>query len=151
MTAPPVNIHGTAIVVGTTGLLFVGPSGCGKTSLAHACLSAAASRGLYARLISDDQVFLTFPDGRPLALRPDSIRNMMELRGSGIVHVPSVRRARLHHVVLPGSLAGMSRLPEEDERFELRAGCELPLVRIAREMPDPLGCLARFIPFLGLS
>ncbi|MCF3643194.1 HPr kinase/phosphorylase, partial [Rhizobium sp. TRM95111] len=34
--AGPVNVHATAIVVATTGIVFVGPSGAGKTRLALA-------------------------------------------------------------------------------------------------------------------
>ena len=31
----PVNVHATAIVIGTTGLLFTGPSGSGKSAIAR--------------------------------------------------------------------------------------------------------------------
>nr|WP_316651062.1 serine/threonine protein kinase [uncultured Gellertiella sp.] len=147
--APNINIHATAIVVATTGLLFVGPSGSGKSILAHACIAAAGRDGLFASLVSDDQVFVTLYHGRVIASRPESIADRMELRGSGIARVPSLARARMDYAILPGSLAGMQRLPDEGEQFEVLPDTLLPLVRVANTHPEPLAVLARFIPFLG--
>lgn len=48
MNAPFVNVHGTAIVLGTTGLLITGPSGSGKSALALSCLSEVRHRGRFA-------------------------------------------------------------------------------------------------------
>ena len=46
-----VNVHGTAIVIGTAGLLFIGPSGTGKSAVALHCIEAARARGLFAALV----------------------------------------------------------------------------------------------------
>jgi serine kinase of HPr protein (carbohydrate metabolism regulator) len=151
MRPGPVNIHGTAVVIGTTGLLFVGPSGSGKTMAAMTCLSAARSRGLFAALVADDQVFVSVQGGRLVATRPESIAGLMELRGTGIASLPSIRRARLDRAVLPASLSEMERLPDENEQFEVMDGVLLPLIRLPREVPLPLEWLARFVPFLGLG
>lgn len=148
MTASPVNIHGTAIVIGTTGLLFIGPSGCGKSELAHACLSAAPERGLFGRLVADDQVFIEARSGRIIAHRPASIAGLMEVRGTGIAQLPSLPHARLHYAVRPGPLSEMERLPESASLHPLLPGASLPLLHVAREAPDVLAILARFIPFL---
>ena len=145
------NIHGTAVVIATTGLVFVGPSGAGKSMVAHACLGQAEQRGLFARLVADDQIFVTVEHGQVLAQRPDSIRGQMELRGSGIVTLPSLGRARLDHAVMVCDPALLERLPPEEECFEILPDVLLPLVRISASAPDPLSRLARFIPFLGLS
>lgn len=147
----PVNIHGTAIVIATTGLIFVGPSGSGKSGVAHACLSQARALGVFARLVSDDQVFVTASHGRIIASRPQSIAGRMELRGSGIVRMPSIARARLDYAVLPDALENMERLPEEGELFEILPDMLLPVVRVDRNAAVPLTIIARFIPFLGLS
>lgn len=147
MSTTPVNIHGTAIVIGTTGLLFVGPSGCGKSELAHACLSAAPGRGLFGRLVADDQVFIEARNGRIIARRPASIAGLMEVRGTGIASLPSLPHARLHYAVRPGLLSEMERLPEP-ALHPLIPGASLPLLHLAREAPDVLAILGRFIPFL---
>lgn len=146
MNEPPVNMHGTAIVVGTTGIFFIGPSGAGKSEMAHACLAAASASGLFARLVADDQIFLERVNGRLIAHRPDSIAGQMELRGSGIVSMGSIRRACLHVAVIPGSRSDMERLPPENERHEMGGGLTLPLLRIARELADPLAVILQFRP-----
>lgn len=145
------NIHATAIVIGTTGLVFIGPSGAGKSSTAHACLVDAERRGLFARLIADDQVFVRAVNQSLLAERPETIAGRMEMRGSGIVAVPSLSRAVLHAAVEVNRLASLERLPAENARIELLPGHFLPLVRLAREMPEPLVVLSHLIPFRGLS
>ena len=63
MTAAP-NVHGTAIVIGTTGLLFLGPSGTGKSAVALHCIGQARAQGVFAALVSDDQVLLGDAGGR---------------------------------------------------------------------------------------
>ena len=150
MRGEPVNVHGTAVVIATTGLLFIGPSGSGKSMLAHACIASALARGVFAALVSDDQVFVSYRNGRVVATRPDTIKGLIELRGTGIATLPSVRRAKLDWAVLPGSLSEMERLPPEDEGFEVMQDVVLPLLRIPSESPAPLDHLARFVPFLGL-
>lgn len=151
MSGPGPNIHGTAVVIATTGLLFVGPSGAGKSTLAHACLCEAAQRGLFARLVADDQIFVTHRHGQVIAHRPEAIRDRIELRGTGLAVVSSLDRARLDYAVMAGSPAVLERLPPEEESFEILPGILLPLVRVAATAPDPLDRLAHFIPFLGLS
>lgn len=147
MTKPPVNIHGTAIVIGTTGLLFTGSSGSGKSSTAHACLTAADAWGLFARLVADDQVFVEMHHGRIVASRPPAIAGLMEIRGTGLAVLPTLRRTVLHYEIAVGLSSEMERLPEPEERRDFFGGIGLPLIRLARETPDPLGVLARFIPF----
>ncbi len=84
MTGAARNVHGTAIVVGKRGLIFLGPPGAGKSELAFACLAHARSHGSFAALIADDQVFISTENGQTIATRPASIEGLLELRGSGI-------------------------------------------------------------------
>lgn len=142
-----INIHGTAIIVGTTGLLFVGPSGSGKSALAFACLASARMRGLFAALVSDDQVFVSQQGSHLLAERARTIAGLIELRGSGLVATDSHPAALLHYAILPVDLARAPRLPPEDERFELFEGALLPLVRLASQAPDPFAMLDAIIDF----
>ena len=81
MTNPAVNVHATAAVIGTSGFLFVGPSGSGKTMLALSCVAAARHCGLFAALVSDDQVLMSMHNGRAIARRPASIAGLAEIRG----------------------------------------------------------------------
>ena len=95
-TAALPNIHATAIVIGTTGILFVGPSGAGKSSAALQCIYEARMRGLSAALVSDDQVLVSEEDGRLIARAPASIAGLIEVRGAGIVRMETVGEAVLH-------------------------------------------------------
>jgi serine kinase of HPr protein (carbohydrate metabolism regulator) len=141
----PANLHATAIVVGTRGLLFTGPSGAGKSMMAFNCLAMAGRHGVFSALIADDQVFVSGSGGRVIATCPPAIAGMMELRGSGIVRMENVESATLDLVIRVVSLADADRLPPEHERFPI-AGEELPLVRIANTASDPLAVIGALIP-----
>lgn len=124
------NVHGTAIVVDGTGLLFVGPSGSGKSALAFDCLAEGGLRGLSGALVSDDQVFVSRRNGRIIGQRPDTIRGMIELRYSGIVTLDSIQEAELQFAVLPVNADETMRLPPEDERHSLAPDISLPVIRV---------------------
>ena len=124
------NAHGTAIVLGTTGLLFIGPSGAGKSSVALSCIDAARARGLFAALVADDQVLLTQAGGRVVARAPASIAGLAEMRGAGIVRVETVEAAVLHRAVLPVAPPFAERMPPEGETAEVAPGIRLPLTRL---------------------
>ena len=134
----PANVHGTAIVIGSTGLLFVGPSGAGKSSVALHCIHEARTRGLFAALVSDDQVLVCEEDGRLVARAPESIAGLAEVRGAGIVKVETVEQAVLNRAIRPVTPPFAERLPPEGETFEVLPGCVLPLTRL----PLLAGCTA---------
>ncbi|WP_117194640.1 HPr kinase/phosphorylase [Rhizobium terrae] len=140
----PVNIHATAIVIGTRGLLFTGRSGSGKSMLAFACLAAARRQGAFAALVADDRVIVSRHGGHLVASRPQSIAGLIELRGSGIATMDSVPEAALDLAVQVISLPEDDRLPPEDERFSIPDLGELPLLRLWRGSPDPLAVLGAF-------
>jgi HPr kinase/phosphorylase len=78
------SIHATAVVVGEAGILIRGRSGRGKSALALALLDLAGERGLFARLIGDDRVFLEFCGGRLLISGAPEISSLIERRGYGL-------------------------------------------------------------------
>lgn len=140
------NVHATAIVAGTTGLLFTGPSGSGKSALAFACLAQARRAGLYAALIADDQVFLEVAGDHVLARRPDPIAGLMEFRATGIASVESLPLAVMHVAISVVDGRTAERLPPENERFFVTETLSLPLLRLALATADPLAVLAAFRP-----
>lgn len=142
MSADRTNVHGTAIVIGDTGLLFVGPSGSGKSELAFSFLTEAERCGLQAALVADDQVFISLQNGAVLAERPETIAGLMELRGSGIVSVNSVPSAALHYAITPLPHPQSPRLPPEEEWLELPFDTRLPLIRIPLASITPYGKFA---------
>jgi serine kinase of HPr protein (carbohydrate metabolism regulator) len=146
VTAPFVNVHGTAIVLGTTGLLITGPSGSGKSALALSCLSQVRRRGRFAALVADDRVDLTLENGRIVARCPAAIRGLLEIRGSGIAEVDTVSACVLDWAIMPVRAPFDPRLPPEEE-LQLEIGRNLPLLRLPVEGPlSPLDTLAALLP-----
>ncbi|RVN83230.1 HPr kinase/phosphorylase [Sinorhizobium meliloti] len=146
MNAPFVNVHGTAIVLGTTGLLITGPSGSGKSALALSCLSEVRHRGRFAALVADDRVDLTLENGRIVARCPAAIRGLIEIRGSGIAEVDTVSACVLDWAIMPVRAPFDPRLPLEEE-LQLEIGRNLPLLRLPVEGPlSPVDALAALLP-----
>lgn len=137
--------HGTAIVVGDTGVIFVGPAGSGKSSLALQTLFSARIAGYFAALLSDDQVFLEAVNGEVLARTPASISGMIELRGSGIGKVRSIPEAPLHYAVRLVEVHSANRIPEENQRWRAEGGIALPLLFLDRKVRDPFPWLEALI------
>lgn len=144
-----VNLHATAIVIGDVGLLFTGASGSGKSAAAFACMVDARRRNLFSALVADDQIFVDRRGEALFAMRPATIAGLMELRGSGIATLPSVAETPLHLAVRMVDLPGDERLPPDGEVFDLADLGQLPLVRLARQMPEPLAVLSLLHPALG--
>ena len=141
MTAPA-NVHATAIVIGTTGLLFTGPSGSGKSELAFSFLVEAERCGLTAALIADDQIFVYRDGENIIAERPAAIAGLLELRGSGIISINSIASATLHFAVTTVLSPENPRLPEDEEAFLLPCGGHIPLLRIPLASLTPYGKFA---------
>jgi serine kinase of HPr protein (carbohydrate metabolism regulator) len=148
MTAGPVNIHATTIVIGTIGLLFVGDSGSGKSMMAFACLAAARREAQFAALVADDRTLISQFGKQVMAEQPPSIAGLIELRGSGIASVEQTMASLVHYAVRPVKHADTQRLPPEGETYALPGGGVLPLLRIDVGAPDPLAILTALIPNL---
>lgn len=73
-------MHATSVAFGDRGLLITGASGRGKSGLALDLMSRGAN------LISDDQTRVTRRDDILLLNAPETLRNMIEARGLGILH-----------------------------------------------------------------
>ena len=138
--------HGTAIVVGETGVIFTGPVGSGKSSLALQTMFSARMAGHFAALLSDDQVFLEAVNGDVTGFCPPSITGMIELRGSGIGRVDFVAEARLHYAIRLIDVHADNRIPEENQRWKADKGIELPLIMLDRRVRDPFPWLAALLP-----
>lgn len=141
MTAVAHNIHGTAIVAGTTGLLFIGSSGTGKSRLAYSCITDARTQGLFSALVADDQVFLSLVGGRVIAECPPAIAGMLELRGTGIVRLAHVSPAVMHFAVMSADLSGAGRLPPDEDQIDILPGIYLPVIRVPETTSNALALI----------
>jgi HPr kinase/phosphorylase len=83
--APATTLHGSLADVFGVGLLFVGRSGIGKSE----CVLDLVERG--HRLVADDLVIVTRRGSEVLLGRGHELqRHYMEIRGVGLVDVPSI-------------------------------------------------------------
>jgi len=123
------NIHATAILLGDRGILITGRSGAGKTTLALALVRECRSRGRFAALVADDQLFVSARGGRLLCSVPVSITGLAEIYGLG----PQAIQAEPSMVVdLVVRLVPDAVAPRfQDEAVEQLAGCDVPRIDVA--------------------
>jgi HPr kinase/phosphorylase len=126
------NHHGTAIALGAHAVLIRGPSGSGKSDLALRCLAMAPTALVPApaMLVADDRVELTLREDRLVASAPPIIGGKLEVRGLGIMTVPSTSNARLVLVADLVAPERVERLPDPPEAADVM-GIRLPLLRVA--------------------
>ena len=119
----PQNVHGTGLLLGSTGVLLRGPSGAGKSVLALSLLERWEGRGLPAFLVSDDRVDLV-QTGRELSMQaPEALAGLIELRGRGIVKRPHRSPVALHLVI--DLVPDLVRMLEEDAMVTEIAGSQV--------------------------
>ncbi len=83
-------IHATCVADGPDrALLLLGPSGSGKSSLALQLIAL----GLV--LVADDRTELSPTDAGLIARCPAAIQGLIEARGLGILHAPTLPHARV--------------------------------------------------------
>ena len=129
-----VNVHATCVLLSdadkefnappNAGILLLGKSGSGKSDLALRLIA----RG--AKLVSDDRTDLFMENGKLTARAPASIKSLIEVRGLGIVALPSAAKAR---IALAVSLERpKSRLSEPDHyKSPFDLSTPVPLIRLA--------------------
>ena len=115
-------VHGTCVAIGRRGVLIRGRSGAGKSDLALRLMADGA------RLVADDQVLLRHVAGKVMASAPKKLHGLIEVRGIGIVPVPTASAAMLWLIVDLVAPRAVARLPEPV--FATLAGVTVPLVRL---------------------
>jgi HPr kinase/phosphorylase len=118
-----IRVHGTTVAVEGEAVLLRGPPGSGKSDLALRLIDAGA------RLVADDQTELTRAAHGLVARAPATIAGRMEVRGVGILRVPTVSSAPLRLVVDLVAPERVERLPEP--QFCEYLQCSLPLLALA--------------------
>lgn len=122
------NVHGTGLLLGSTGVLLRGPSGAGKSVLALTLLDRWEGRGLPAFLVSDDRVDLAEAEGGLTMHAPETLAGLIELRGRGIVQRPHKSNVPLHLVV--DLVPDLVRMLEEDQMVTDLAGASVARVPV---------------------
>ncbi|MEE4315955.1 MAG: HPr kinase/phosphatase C-terminal domain-containing protein [Erythrobacter sp.] len=98
-------IQASAVEIEGRAVILEGPPGSGKSSLALSLID----RG--ARLIGDDGVMLAREGGRLVASPPPNITGLLEIRGVGLVNLPTVADAPVALVLSLVGVGHAERLP----------------------------------------
>ena len=106
--ANELTLHASCVALGDRGVLITGPSGSGKSDLALRLIDGGA------RLVADDLTTVRAEAGALVALAPPRLAGRIEVRGIGILPVPSVPHVRLALDVALAPSAEIERLPEPE-------------------------------------
>ena len=115
------TLHASTVALDGRAVLIAGISGAGKSDLALRLID----RGF--TLVSDDQTVVQKRDSRLLATAPSTIRGKLEIRGLGIVDMPTVADVPVALVVELTS--DIRRLPD-DARERVICGQAVPLISV---------------------
>ncbi len=117
------NLHATCIAIEGAAVLLRGTSGSGKSDLALRLIDEGA------QLVADDRTDLARAGDTVMASPPAAIAGKIEVRGVGIVEVPSLARAPVRLLVDLVPPKAMTRLPEPRQAELL--GIVLPVIALA--------------------
>ena len=120
----PSTIHATCVDIKGSGVLIVGDSGSGKSGLAIGLIALGAS------LVADDQCEILIENDKLYVSKPKSLPKCIEMRGIGLVSVPTVLQTQLKWVV------DMDRVAEErmpEFKFTYIGGHRVPTI-LAKNM-----------------
>jgi len=124
-------VHGTCVALGRRAALLRGPSGAGKSDLALRFLALFGEDGEKALLVADDQVFVgSNGSGELMASAPPTIAGKIEVRGLGIIEVPTVAEARLALVCDLVAPKEVPRMPPEPAERTVIAGVPLRVLKL---------------------
>ncbi|RFC66244.1 hypothetical protein DYI37_01940 [Fulvimarina endophytica] len=129
------NVHGTALLVGSRGILIRGPSQSGKSSLCLSLLRRAPCQNVTAALVADDRVDLHIEEEIIVMSAPPALSGMMEIYGIGIVKESCVPRANLSLVVDLVPRQVIVRMPEPSERMTEILGRQVRRIVLAQREP----------------
>ena len=122
------NLHATAIVTGSQGILIFGPSGAGKSSLAFQLIDSARAQGRFACFVSDDRVWLSVHNNKLIAEAPETIKGLAEVHFYGPTPVFHQSRAVIDRVVVLADATSAPRYREDTK--EIIEGIALPALTL---------------------
>lgn len=121
------TVHGACVAIGGRAVLIEGRSGEGKSDLALRLIDRGAA------LVADGQVICQRSDKALLASAPAHLAGRIEVRGLGIVEMPSVERIPVDLLIV--ILDTPPRFPE-DARTRRIAGIDVPVLALAALEPS---------------
>ena len=136
------NLHASTVALDGRAVIISGLSGSGKSDLALRLLD----RGFV--LVSDDRTIVRKDGGSLIASAPDTIRGKLEIRGVGIVDMPTVADIAVALVVELTS--DIQRLPD-DSRNRTILGIAIPMISVDAMTASAPSKVALALDRLGLK
>jgi HPr kinase/phosphorylase len=124
-------VHGTCVALGERAALLRGEPGSGKSDLALRFLALPDEGPMRTHLVSDDQVWVEAQGQSATATAPDTINGLLEVRGLGIVQMPSIAQARLVLVCDLVAVDQVPRMPPDPWDRTAIAGVDIPSLKLA--------------------
>jgi serine kinase of HPr protein (carbohydrate metabolism regulator) len=126
------NLHGTVVALGGKAAIIRGAPGSGKSDLALRCLAVAPTALIPcpAQLVADDRAEVRRQGDRLVVAAPATIGSKLEVRGLGIIDVPSAPSCELVLIAELTTPDKIERLPDPQPYAEIM-GVRVPLVRLA--------------------
>jgi serine kinase of HPr protein (carbohydrate metabolism regulator) len=115
------SIHASTVAIDGRAVLIGGPSGSGKSDLALRLID----RGF--TLVSDDQTVVRRDGDRLIAAAPPTIAGKLEVRGIGIVDMPTASDVPV--ALLVELTSDIQRIPDDGQERPI-LGVPIPLVSI---------------------
>ena len=116
------TLHTSTVAIGGRAVLIGGPSGAGKSDLALRLVDRGAV------LVSDDYTVVKRVGGLLVATAPETIAGRIEVRGIGVVEMPSATDVPVGLCV--DLFDTVDRMPTEPMR-RMIAGIGVPVMKIA--------------------
>jgi HPr kinase/phosphorylase len=123
MTEASQTIHATAVALAGRVVLLRGSPGSGKSDLALRLVDDGAM------LVADDQTRLSRRGGEVWATAPDPLKDLLEVRGFGVVRLPALAEAPVALLVDLVRADDIERCPDPEAESVL--GVELPRMRLS--------------------
>lgn len=116
------TVHASTVAIDGYAVMICGRPGSGKSDLALRLIDRGAT------LVSDDYTIVARTGDMLVASAPETIKGRIEIRGLGLVEMPSVSGVPIAFMVVVD--APVPRMPEPDEKRVL-AGLALPVIVLA--------------------
>jgi serine kinase of HPr protein (carbohydrate metabolism regulator) len=136
------NLHASCVAVEGRAVLIGGPSGSGKSDLALRLLD----RGF--TLVSDDRTIVRRDGLQLIASAPDTIQGKLEVRGVGIVDMPTLQHVPV--ALVCELTSDIQRLPD-DSQERLILGVAIPLISVDAKTASAPSKVALALDRLGLK
>ena len=123
------TFHGNCLDLDGFGVLIFGPPGAGKSDLSLRLINSPVAPQF--KLVADDRVSVRLQEGTLIAMAPEKIAGLFEIRGVGIVEIDYVKQTLPGLVIELTARDEVTRLPDFPHQKREIGGMMLPELRLS--------------------